>query len=195
MQSIRIKEQIRQAAPGLSSYLGQIPDLNVLERRDVTVVDAVSSIVVGQMLSRHAANTILQRARRLASTQGKGEIALLSSDDLRTCGISNSKAKALKLFAERYYDDVDRYERWHLLTQADLFREVKAHWGLGDWTAAMLALFYFAHEDVYPTNDGSIQRVTKMLSEQGITFEPSDAAPYRSYLALYLWDILDRNLV
>jgi DNA-3-methyladenine glycosylase II len=195
MQSIRIKEQIRLAAPGLSSYLGQIPDLNVLERRDVTVVDAVSSIVVGQMLSRHAANTILQRTRRLASTQGKGEIALLSADDLRTCGVSNAKVKAIKLFADQYYDDVRRYEGWYLLTQDELFRAVKVHWGLGDWTASMLALFYFAHEDVYPTNDGSIQRVTKRLLEQGITFDPSDAAPYRSYLALYLWDILDKSLI
>ena len=55
----------------------------------------------------------------------------------------------------------------------------------------MLAIFYFGFEDVYPLNDGSIKRVTNLLEQRGIKFEPEKAAPYRSYLALYLWAILD----
>ncbi len=46
-----------------------------------------------------------------------------------------------------------------------------------------------------PMNDGSIMRVTGLLGQKGNTFEPEKAAPYRSYLALYLWEILDRKLI
>lgn len=81
------------------------------------------------------------------------------------------------------------------MESARLFAEVNKHWGLSHWSASMLAIFYFGLEDVYPINDGSIKRVTSLLEQRGIIFEPEKAAPYRSYLALYLWEILDRKLI
>jgi len=69
------------------------------------------------------------------------------------------------------------------------------HWGLSNWSASILAIFYFGFEDVYPENDGSIRRVTRLLEQKGITFDPEQASPYRSYLALYLWEILDRKMI
>ena len=40
-----------------------------------------------------------------------------------------------------------------------------------------------------------IKRITGLLEQKGITFEPEKAAPYRSYLALYLWEMLDRKMI
>ena len=114
---------------------------------------------------------------------------------MRSCGISNSKAKAIKLFAEQYFNDINRYENWRNLDSPGLFSEINKHWGLSHWSASMLAIFYFGFEDVYPVNDGSIKRITGLLEQKGITFEPEKAAPYRSYLALYLWEMLDRKMI
>ena len=138
------------------------------------------------MLSRKAASTIIHKAEILAAQEGKNEIALLSEKEIQSCGISSSKAKAIKLFAEQYFNDVNRYENWRNLESVRLFAEVNNHWGLSHWSASMLAIFYFGFEDVYPVNDGSIKRITGLLEQKGITFEPDKAAPYRSYLALYL---------
>jgi DNA-3-methyladenine glycosylase II len=195
MPATKIKETIRIANPGLSDYLDQVTTIEALRPKATTVVSAVTKIVVGQMLSRKAANSILERAESLTFIEGKREIALLSTEGLRSCGISNSKAKAIKLFADQYYEDCDQYENWRNLGADDLFREVKRHWGLSDWTASMLAIFYLGLPDVYPVKDGSIKRVTKLLEQRGIMLEPEKAAPYRSYLALYLWKILDKKLI
>lgn len=34
-----------------------------------------------------------------------------------------------------------------------------------------------------------------LLEQKGIAIEPCKAAPYRLYLAIYLWAILDRKLI
>lgn len=91
------------------------------------------------MLSRKVASTIIQRAESLAAKEDKYEIALFSEEEIKSCGISNSKPRAIKLFVERYRNDEDKYENWRIL----------------DGTA------------------------------------PAKAVPHRSYLALYLWEIVD----
>jgi DNA-3-methyladenine glycosylase II len=195
MQPIIIKNHLIALYPLLTDYLSDLHVIQGLETKDISVLDAISKIVIGQMLSRKAASTIVHRAESLAAKEGKCEIALLSEGEMRSCGISGSKAKAIKLFAEQYFNDVDGYENWRNLDSDRLFYEVNKHWGLSHWTASMLAIFYFGFEDVYPINDGSIKRATNLLEQKGITFEPEKAAPYRSYLALYLWEMLDRQLI
>lgn len=189
-----IKEQLTAYYPSLTEYLSQI-ELDKLKPKSINTLNAISGIIIGQMLSRKAAICINQRAKNLASKKEKSEIALLTEEDLRTCGISSSKAKAIKLFAEQYYGDVDRYENWRNLDSSTLFVEVNKHWGLSNWSASILAIFYFGFEDVFPENDGSIKRVTGLLEQKGIIYDSEQAAPYRSYLALYLWEILDRKMI
>ena len=195
MRATGIKEKITIACPALAGYLSNLTTIQPLHPKDINVIGAISKIVIGQMLSRKAASTIIHRAESLAAKEDKCEIALLSAEEMRSCGISGSKAKAIKLFAEQYFNDEDRYENWRNLDSSRLFAEVNKHWGLSHWTASMLAIFYFGFEDVYPVNDGSIKRISGLLEQKGITFEPEKAAPYRSYLALYLWKILDQKLL
>ncbi|MGZ8220891.1 MAG: hypothetical protein ACXWT0_04495 [Methylobacter sp.] len=190
-----IKDQIITSVPNIRDYLLVLPSVDRLKPIRTSVLDSVSRIVIGQMLSRKAASTIIHRAEQLATKEDKCEIALLSAEEMRSCGISGSKAKAIKLFAEQYFNDEDQYENWRNLDSSRLFSEVNKHWGLSHWTASMLAIFYFGFEDVYPINDGSIKRISGLLEQKGITFEPEKAAPYRSYLALYLWEMLDRKMV
>ena len=195
MRATGIKEKITIACPPLAGYLSNMAPIQHLHPKDMCVLSAVSKIVIGQMLSRKAASTIIDRMESLAAKEDKLEIALLSEEEMRSCGISNSKAKAIKLFAEQYFNDEERYESWRNLDSSKLFSEVNQHWGLSHWSASMLAIFYFGFEDVYPVNDGSIKRITGLLEQKGITFEPVKAAPYRSYLALYLWEMLDQKLI
>jgi len=195
MRATGIKEKVTITCPALAEYLGNMPTIQPLYQKDISVLGAISKIVIGQMLSRKAASTITHRVESLAAKEDKCEIALLSENEIRSCGISSSKAKAIKLFAEQYFNDVNRYENWRNLESARLFAEVNNHWGLSHWSASMLAIFYFGFEDVYPVNDGSIKRITGLLGQKGITFEPEKAAPYRSYLALYLWEMLDSKMI
>lgn len=190
-----IKEYIIRTQPTLNYYLSSLPVVDKIKPNEISVLSAISKIVIGQMLSRKAASKIINRAEVLSAKENKCEIALLSEEQMRSCGISAAKTKAIKLFAGQYFNDVDIYEGWRNLGSAALFSEVNKHWGLSNWTASMLAIFYFGFEDVYPEHDGSIRRVTGLLEQKGITFEPENAAPYRSYLALYLWKMLDEKII
>jgi DNA-3-methyladenine glycosylase II len=190
-----IKKRLIIACPGLDDYL---PDGILIERirpKETTVIAAVSKVVIGQMLSRQAAATIYHRAFDLAAERQKAEIAQLSENELRSCGLSHPKTKAIKLFAEKYFNNIDEYEGWKNLDKSRLVFEVNKHWGLSHWTASMLAIFYFGIEDFYPINDGSIKRITRVLEDKGVILDIEKTAPYRSYLALYLWKILDDNLI
>jgi DNA-3-methyladenine glycosylase II len=59
----------------------------------------------------------------------------------------------------------------------------------------MMAIFHFGFENVYSMNDDSIKRMTGRSEQNGITVRPEKTATYRSYLALYLWEMLDQKLI
>ena len=57
-------------------------------------------------------------------------------------------------------------------------------------------MIIFGHENVFPAGNGSLARALKSISERKRQkhSKPLDidrASPYRSYLALYLWQMLD----
>ena len=195
MHQTNIKEQLMLCCPNLSIYLANLPTAEQIEPKNISVLSAISKIIIGQMLSRKAASSIFQRAENLSVKKDKSEIAMLTKEELRSCGVSANKSKAINFFYEQYYQDVDSYENWRNLDSSTLFVEVNKHWELSNWSASILAIFYFGFEDVYPENDGSIKRVTGLLEQKGIIFDPEQAAPYSSYLALYLWKILDQKLI
>ena len=78
-----------------------------------------------------------------------------------------------------------------------LCESVCGFWGMSEWTASILAIFHFGHEDVYPNGDGSLRRAEKLVSmmrfDDDYRIRSDLAAPYRSYLALYLWKALDEG--
>jgi DNA-3-methyladenine glycosylase II len=195
MNSLEIKETILSSNPDLAYYLFQLPAIDKLQPKEISVLDAISRIVIGQMLSKNVAITIISRAEKLSCRLEKKGISFLSETELRQCGISSNKAKAIKMFSEKYLNEEERYENWKNLQPTGLFIEVEKHWGISSWSASMLAIFYFGFEDVYPIGDGSINRVTNKLEQKGIIIDSQKSAPFRSYLALYLWKILDHKII
>jgi len=124
MPQSTIKKHLIRSYPNLSIYLANSPPIKQIESKNINVLSAISKIIIGQMLSRKAASTIFQRAESLSAKHGKSEIAMLSIEELRSCGISRSKCKAINLFAKQYYEDVARYENWRNLESNTLFNEV-----------------------------------------------------------------------
>src|SRR5450759_16218 len=61
MQHVIIKNRLIDSHPLLIDYFARLPEIQRLEPKDITVLDAVSKIVIGQMLSRKAASTIIHR--------------------------------------------------------------------------------------------------------------------------------------
>lgn len=198
--SIKIKRHLQAQYPEISDLLEQVKTIPKLRRRDVLLPEAVVRVVTGQMLSSQAAHTIYERIKQKAAGQQLLGSWLLDLESLRACGLSGSKAKTICALAAHIGPQIAALDHWYTLPADDLIREVKKFRGMGDWTACILALFYVGHEDVFPVGDGSLQRAITIIQKRGKRkkiqpFNSDKAAPYRSYLALYLWRFLDTGLL
>lgn len=191
-------QHLKSAYPELAGLIDQVGTIPELRAVDLPVAEAITRIVTGQMLSRSAAHTIYSRVVTLRESQGLDGSWKLSPDHLSASGLSRRKVRAIKEFGELYDKNPESYEGWRHLVFEKLTKEVDKCWGLSHWTAAILALFYFANEDVFPVSDGSICRAVSLLESKGMissNFDSGTARPFRSYLALYLWAMLDQGLV
>ena len=195
--SIKIKRLISSKYPEHGALFNQLKTVPKLKPRVLPLPEAVVRVVIGQMLSGAAAETIYGRVASAAAKRALVGSWLLDFDTLRGCGLSGAKARNSCVFGSTVGNNVSALEHWRDLDFDSLIREVKANKGMGDWTASILALFYVGHEDVFPLGDGSLQRAITALQGVGAErsrsyeFNPDLARPYRSYLALYLWQALD----
>jgi len=199
--SKRAKELIQVTHPHLAKVIDEVGTLRLYKRSGYSVPEAVARTVIGQMLSASAASTIRERAIQLASETRRNGISDLPYEDLRKCGLSGTKARAIREFSSLYRANSTRYEGWRSLPKDRLFAEVNQCWGLSDWSASILGIFYFGNADILPEGDGSIRRAIHLI-EQFSTMPKGKRAidadlcrPYRSYLALYLWKLLDAGVL
>lgn len=163
----------------------------------IPIPEAVCKIVIGQMLSRQAASTIYKRARKCSENAGLNGCWQLSDSDLLACGLSKRKAQTISQFRTAYEQDPNKVEQWRHLEYQDLMESVNSHWGLSNWSADMLAIFYLGLPDVFPLGDGTIKRATRFIENnlsKGETFSPESSSPYRTFLALHLWRCIDEQI-
>jgi len=189
------RKHLLRANQKLGPYIEKVPVLQLSVRNDIHPVNAISEVVIGQMLSRDAARSIRSRVYRLMEENNLEFLGALTVDQLRSSGLSGGKAKTVRSVFETYLEDSDRIDNWHKLDYLSLRDDVSTFWGISDWTASILALFYFGQENVFPHKDGSIKRAVDKLSEKNIIIDIEAASPYQSYLALYLWAILDNGFL
>ena len=200
---VKIKRYLRSQYPEFSEMLEPIKPIPRLLKRDIPLPVAIVRVVTGQMLSSSAANTIYQRIRSKADEKhlvGSWQLDVVS---LRSCGLSGSKARTICEIGTYVGSDVTALDHWYTLSPEKLISEIKQYKGMGDWTASIIALFYVGHEDIFPASDGSLQRAIKILQSndkrrkgrKDRNFDSERAAPYRSYLALYLWRALDTGIL
>mgnify|MGYP003758898645 FL=1 len=65
-------------------------------------------------------------------------------------------------------------------------------WGIGPWTCDMASIFFFKDEDIWPEGDISVQNTfRRYIGRKKPTLAAARFAPHRSYLAMYMWRILD----
>ncbi|EKE79075.1 DNA-3-methyladenine glycosylase family protein [Idiomarina xiamenensis] len=191
-QALAIRQHLIDTQAGIERFLLTQPLLVPLQPSAIHPLQAVPRIVIRQMLSLKASNTIIARAEAKAAEQGVSGIADLSELDLISCGCSRAKAATITRFAESYYRYPDDIDNWQQLDCETLLKTITSHKGLGLWTASIVAMFHFAHEDLFPLGDSSLRKAVSLLGEHGVILVPERAAPYRTYLASYLWQLLDQ---
>ena len=177
-------------APELEAAIARVGPLRVPVDAHMPLAERLCRSIVGQQLSVKAARTIW--ARLLADA---GDAALVDHllrtppDTLRACGVSGSKARALRGIAERTADGTLDAARLSRLDHAERSAELTALWGVGQWTVDMLSIFWFGDDDVWPDGDVVARKtLARLTSPRRSTVRTAARfAPHRSRLAIYMW--------
>ena len=85
---MKVRKHILKTNRKLGVYINQLPVLDLNPRNDVHPVNAISEIVIGQMLSGAAARSIKNRAYDLMKFKRHKFLGCLTLDELRSAGLS-----------------------------------------------------------------------------------------------------------
>lgn len=194
-EAVDAHDFLKRKYPNLEPFFTAIGVIQLPTIPEYAIDVAVTRIVIGQLLSGKAAATIARRVEAAVLDSAVPYSWRLDGEALRQCGLSARKVRTLREFGMRYETDKTSVEAWQHLAYEALRKEVGQIWGMSDWSASMLAIFYFGNSDVYPEADGSLARALEYLKSEFVKgrrrFDPHSCSPYRSYLALYLWRSLD----
>lgn len=202
--SYAIHGKVLEKAFSLPTLFQAIESNGVIEltqKPDGDLFEYLAKTVSGQQLSKAAATTIWSRVKLAAAKLDSDISGFCISDnyeELRKCGLSNAKVKAIiglndavirNLIPKEIYTTNDTFFIRDQLTKL---------WGIGEWSADIMTLSFFGKPDVWLGNDVALQRGVKIISESD-SVSPDEIVkhftPYRSFLSLHLWKALDSNLI
>ena len=170
-------------------------------KKPFDVADALARAILYQQLSGKAAATIVGRVETAIGSKKLHAVALdrVADEQLRACGVSGNKARALRDLADHERrGEIPDTRRMATMSDDEIVEALTAVRGIGKWTVQMMLMFRLGRADQLPVDDLGIrkgaQRVDKLdemptpkqLLERGEAW-----GPYRTYAGLYLWRIAD----
>jgi DNA-3-methyladenine glycosylase II len=162
---------------------------------------ALVRAIVGQQLSVVAARAIYGRLLGLFAGQPPTPEQILAADPValkEQAGLSRAKVGFLRSLAEHVLSGELELDRIALLPDEQLFAELVAVKGIGQWTADMFLIFQLGRPDVLPVGDLGVRKAAQLL--YGLPALPTAVElerigepwrPHRSLASLYLWESLD----
>lgn len=197
MNLTKARKHLKQADPVMAAVIQSLP---VKDRgKEPDPWRALSSSIMGQQISVHAARAIRGRFAALEGTEFVSpQFVLQASDEtLRGVGLSGAKVLAVRDLARHLEEKLIRPEEFPSMSDEDIIAALIPVRGIGRWTAEMYLLWSLGREDVLAVDDLGLRNAMKRLYNQP---ELSAAEmrrlaepwrPYRSVASLYLWQWLD----
>jgi DNA-3-methyladenine glycosylase II len=163
---------------------------------------ALTGEIIGQQLSVKAAASIRKRFEALFGNTfpTPEEILLKSVEELRTVGLSQSKANYIRDLAQHIVDGKVRFDHLDALDNETVAQELTDVKGIGEWTAHMFLMFCMGRSDVLAYGDLGIRNAIKKRYRLESVPSPQDIQalatknqwhPYETIACWYLWESLE----
>jgi DNA-3-methyladenine glycosylase II len=153
-------ERLRAKDPELVGALLAIGGPPPLRRREAGFA-GLAAIIVAQQVSTASATAIFGRLQARIAPLEAPEIAKATEEDLRGCGLSNAKIRALRTLAQAVIGGLDLAGLGSLDAE-DAHKALVAVKGIGPWTADVFLLFCLGHPDAFPAGDVALQEAAKL---------------------------------
>jgi DNA-3-methyladenine glycosylase II len=132
-----------------------------LRRREAGFA-GLAAIIVAQQVSTASAGAIFARLQARIAPLEATEIARATEEDLRACGLSNAKIRALRAAAHAIVEGGLDLKGLGGLHAEDAHKALVAVKGVGPWTADIFLLFCLGHPDAFPAGDLALQEAAKL---------------------------------
>jgi DNA-3-methyladenine glycosylase II len=194
-----------RADPVLKRLVRTYPGIHLTRRSDAFT--ALARAICGQQISVKAAEAVWRRFvaavapnQALAPFPALAPASVVAFDPavLRTCGLSERKARYLHDLARHFVLGQLEPRRWRELPDDALIAALCDVKGIGRWTAEMFLIFHELRPDVLPLDDIGLQRAVALHYHRGRRVAVSTIRrrgetwrPWRSVATWYLWRSLD----
>ncbi len=158
--------------------------------------------VAHQQLHATAAGNILGRFKKLFPGRKfpkPEDLAKVTDEQLRACGFSFNKIKAIRDIAEKTLSGVVPTSRQIVkLSDNEIIARLMEVRGVGRWTVEMLLIFQLGREDVLPADDFGVRSGFRVACKKREMPKPKDLLkfgerwrPHATTAAWYLWRAAD----
>ena len=158
--------------------------------------------VAHQQLNGTAANTILTRFIKLFPKRKfpkPEDLANVTDEQIRACGFSFNKIKAIRDIAEKTLSGVVPTSRQIVkLSDDEIIARLTEVRGVGRWTVEMLLIFQLGREDVLPADDFGVRSGFRVAYKKREMPKPKALLkfgerwrPHATTAAWYLWRAAD----
>lgn len=194
--SRKIHDQFIEISQEISSKLTQAlirtGPVKFKRRNEKPLPDTLCRVVAGQQLSTKAAASIWEKVVKSAGRKKLiNHIKKAEIEELRACGLSNAKAKTMKAIIQAHEDGLLNEAQLKRMKHPERSERLTTIWGIGQWTADMTGIFYFGDKNIWPSGDNTVSKIYQSLTtENAHTGSSVDRfQPYRTYLAMYMYQI------
>lgn len=190
--------------PRLSTAIQEVGPFILKKRSEKNIFSALVRSIIFQQLNGKAATSIYNRFKAhfgKRSCPGPTLIASASDEELRSCGISKSKLRAIRSLCDHdAAGTIPREKEARELSEEEIIERLTAVTGVGLWTAQMILIFHLGKPDILPHTDYGVKKGFQKLYFPRAIDTPDEAKliarakrwrPYRSVASWYLWRILD----
>jgi DNA-3-methyladenine glycosylase II len=197
----RAQQHLKKADPTLAQVIARIGPPQLGHEPDAW--RALSSSIIGQQVSVHAARAI--RGRFAAVVPGRdfplpAHIAQLSDETLRACGLSGNKTRAVRDLARHLTEGLIVPADFAAMDDEAVIAALLPIRGIGRWTAEMFLIFSLHRPDVLAVDDLGLRNAMRKLYAldalpTAVQMRAIGEAwrPWRSVASWYLWRSLDNE--
>lgn len=205
----RACQELALADPRLGQLIRQVPFTLKLKSQHSPFEALLESIIYQQIHGKAAAAILKRLLTAFGEIHPSPEHLLQAPDDLlRACGLSASKAKALRDLAAKTLDGtVPTLAAIRRMPDDEIVDRLTQVRGVGTWTVQMLLIFRLGRPDVLPVTDYGVRKGFALTFLRLPKSKPFDASmlatpdqierrarkwqPWRSVASWYLWRACD----
>jgi 3-methyladenine DNA glycosylase/8-oxoguanine DNA glycosylase len=141
--------------------------------------------MLGQQVTVKGASTL---AGRLVERFGPPQAAILAEADLAAIGLPKARVESIRGFARAVCDQRIRFDG--AVSSQEMIGRMCELPGIGPWTANYIAMRALGDPDAFPASDLGLLKAAQASSPRRLAELAERWRPWRSYAAMYLWELL-----